>query len=95
MNGTKIRVAYIINDKREITTKCSDAMIFLRRGLQQSVSQQSSSGIWTKLPLFDLALNSCPTIVSFLQVQLEHVQTFSLLALTCSTLGRIVQLAHQ
>ena len=51
MNGTKIRVTYIINDKMEITTKYSDAMIFLRRGLQQSVSQQSLSRIWMKLSL--------------------------------------------
>ena len=37
--------------KKEITTKCSDAMIFLQWGLQRSMSQQSLSGIWTKLSL--------------------------------------------
>ena len=56
MKGTKIRVTYIINDKREITTKFSDAVIFLQRGLQRSVSQQSLSGIWMKLSLLQDSL---------------------------------------
>ena len=36
-----------------------------------------------KLSLFGVALKGCPAIVSFLQVQLEQVQTFSYS--TCST----------